>query len=627
MFYKLRQNKFVSKDIIFLIISSVSLLLSFLNAFSFSFDMAWIAIFLCGIPIIREAASKLISSFDIKADILVSIALIASVSIGEFFAAGEIALIMKLGSLLEEITVARAKAGIENLLHLTPQTARKILNGQEMTISAEKVAVDDILRVFPGEMISVDGIIVSGTTSVDQAVMTGESLPVDKNPGDTVLSGTTNLFGSFDMKATRVGNDSSIQRIVQLVRSADAGKAKIVGLADRWATWIVIAALITSLLTWFITGEIIRAVTILVVFCPCALVLATPTAIVAAIGNATKHNILIKNGDALERLASVSKIVFDKTGTLTCGSLQLSGMQKFSSDYTEDELFTYAATIESRSEHPLGKAMVSAYYEKPEQNLFSLENFQIFPGRGLQATINGKNIIAGNIRMLSEQQIHISRLYHSFIEKYLTDGYTIIYMAVDGILAAIFTLTDTLRPDIKKTIASIKECGFTTALLTGDNEYSAKNAAVHSGVDSVHANCLPADKLKQIDTYQQSGNKICMIGDGVNDAPALKKAFVGIAMGETGSDIAIDAADITLINDSIKEVPHLLYLAKKMMTTIKFNLTFSMLLNFLAVIMAATGFLDPVAGALVHNAGSVFVIINSSLLLNWHKKDTVHSFI
>ena len=301
----------IKKDITFLVISGSAIICSLLRFQPFSFDMAWIAIILCGLPIILEAVIGLVTAFDIKADVLVSLALIASVCIGEIFAAGEVAFIMQLGALLEELTVARARAGIEKLVHLTPQTARILTDGKECVVPAAQVKVGDLLRILPGEGIPVDGVIVSGQTSINQAVMTGESLPVDKTVGDEVSSGTVNQFGAFEMKATKVGEDSSIQRMIRLVQSADAGKAKIVGIADRWATWIVVIALSAAALTWLISGEIIRAVTILVVFCPCALVLATPTAIMAAIGNATKHGFLVREGDALERLAKVRVIAFD----------------------------------------------------------------------------------------------------------------------------------------------------------------------------------------------------------------------------------------------------------------------------------------------------------------------------
>lgn len=341
------------KDIIFLAVSGVSLLCSLFKLIPLPFDAAWISIILCGVPIVMEAIIGLVTRFDIKADVLVSIALIASICIGEDFAAGEVAFIMQIGGLLEELTVAKARAGIEKLVKLTPQTARIIDGDTEKIIPAEQVTVGSMLRVLPGETIPVDGVIITGQTSVNQAVMTGESLPVDKNAGDEVSSGTVNQFGAFEMRATKVGKDSSIQRMIRLVQTADAGKAKIVGIADRWATWIVVTALSAAALTWLISGEIIRAVTILVVFCPCALVLATPTAIMAAIGNATKHGFLVREGDALERLAQVSRICFDKTGTLTLGTPKVTAVHSVNPDFSEGELYMLTASAEKNSEHPL----------------------------------------------------------------------------------------------------------------------------------------------------------------------------------------------------------------------------------------------------------------------------------
>ncbi|MCD7836685.1 MAG: HAD-IC family P-type ATPase, partial [Lachnospiraceae bacterium] len=387
------------KDIILLVISGVSLLLSLTGWNPFSFDLAWISIILCGVPIILEAIIGLVTAFDIKADVLVSIALIASVCIGEDFAAGEVAFIMQLGGLLEDLTVARARAGIEKLVHLTPQTARLITDGTEKIIPAEEVPVDALLRVLPGETVPVDGVITSGQTSVNQAVMTGESLPVDKAVGDEVSSGTVNQFGAFEMRATKVGEDSSIQRMIRLVQSADAGKAKIVGVADRWATWIVVIALSAAALTWFISGEILRAVTILVVFCPCALVLATPTAIMAAIGNATKHGFLVREGDALERLASVTKITFDKTGTLTYGTPQVVDFVSIIDEMSDTELYHFCASAEQFSEHPLGKAIVRSYNQDNNTLLLPCEKFQMLPGLGGCAEVSGKNILAGNLEM------------------------------------------------------------------------------------------------------------------------------------------------------------------------------------------------------------------------------------
>ena len=603
----------IRKDIAFLVLGGLSLIISLFDLIPLPFDAAWIAIILCGIPIIMEAVIGLITAFDIKADVLVSLALIASVCIGEDFAAGEVAFIMQLGALLEDLTVARARAGIEKLVHLTPRSARVITDDSEKIIPADQVSIGDRIRVLPGETVPVDGVILSGQTSINQAVMTGESLPVDKAAGDDVSSGTVNQFGAFVMKATKVGEDSSIQRMIRLVQSADAGKAKIVGLADRWATWIVVIALSAAALTWIFTGEIIRAVTILVVFCPCALVLATPTAIMAAIGNATKHGFLVREGDALERLSAVTKITFDKTGTLTCGTPKVTAVRSVSG-YTEEEIYSFAAAAEQMSEHPLGKAVVRCYGRKPA----ACSHFQMRPGEGVTAVVDGKVVKAGNLKLLKGMMI--SKELAAGAGAYLNKGSTVIYIVIDEVPAGYLVLSDTLREESKDMIAALGRIGVRPVLLTGDNQHAANAIADQLGIRDVHAGCLPEDKLDRISAYQREGNAVCMIGDGINDAPALKMADVGIAMGGIGSDIAVDAADIALVDDEIRELPHLLSLSRRMMTTIKVNLTFSMGLNFLAIALAITGLLGPVVGALVHNAGSVLVIINSALLLNWKKK-------
>ena len=607
----------IRKDITLLVISGIAVVCSLLKFQPLPFDMAWIAIVLCGLPIVLEAVIGLITAFDIKADVLVSLALIASVCIGETFAAGEVAFIMQLGALLEELTVAKARAGIEKLVHLTPQTARVLRNGAEETIPAEHVRVGDRIRVLPGESVPVDGVILSGQTSINQAVMTGESLPVDKTVGDTVSSGTVNQFGAFEMEATKVGEDSSIQRMIRLVQSADAGKAKIVGLADRWSTWIVVIALSAAALTWAISGQIIRAVTILVVFCPCALVLATPTAIMAAIGNATKHGFLVREGDALERLAGAKVIAFDKTGTLTCGTPAVAAAESVSDAFEKEAIYRLAASAEQLSEHPLGKAIVNCY-KKTGAVPAEITDFAMIPGRGVRAAVEGQTVLAGNPQLLQEHGVAMAPAPAA--QEYIRQGCTVTYVAVDGTFAGFLALSDTLRKESAATIASLSDLGVQPVLLTGDHEAAAQTIAGKLHIGQVRASCLPEDKLNYIGEYQRRNMPVCMIGDGVNDAPALKKADVGIAMGGVGSDIAVDAADIALVDDEVKELPHLVALSRRMMTTIKLNMTFSMTLNFIAIALAIIGTLNPVVGALVHNAGSVLVITNSAFLLNWRKK-------
>lgn len=609
------------KDIVLLVLSGIALVLDLVGIQPFPFDIAWVSILLCGVPIILEAIIGLVTAFDIKADVLVSLALIASVCIHEDFAAGEVAFIMQLGALLEDLTVARARAGIEKLVHLTPQTARVLRDGQEQIIPAEQVKVGELLRVLPGETIPVDGSITSGQTSINQAIMTGESLPVDKTAGDEVSSGTVNQFGAFEMRATKVGEDTSLQRMIRLVQSADAGKAKIVGLADRWATWIVVGALTAAGATWLLTGQIIRAVTILVVFCPCSLVLATPTAIMAAIGNAAKHGFLVREGDALERLASVRVLAFDKTGTLTCGTPKVIAVKSVDAYLSDEEVYALTASVEQLSEHPLGKAIVQSYRQSGGTGLkpsYDFTDFQIIPGRGVAAQVAGKTILAGNPALLEEHHLPVPD--DAALGSARNEGCTVIFLAQGEKTLGYVVLSDTLRPESADTIAALHTLGVDTVLLTGDNQNAAHSIADKLHITEVYANCLPEDKLNHIGCYQAQQQPVCMIGDGVNDAPALKKADIGIAMGGAGSDIAVDAADIALVDDEVKELPHLVALSHRMMRTIKINLTFSMTLNFIAIILAMTGILNPVVGALVHNAGSVLVIVHSALLLNWRKK-------
>ena len=468
----------VKKDIVLLCISAVALILSLTKAFTLPFDIAWVAIILCGVPIVLEAIIGLVTAFDIKADVLVSLALIASVLIGEDFAAGEIAFIMQLGALLEDLTVAKARAGIEKLVHLTPQTARVICADGEKIIHAENVKVGDVLRVIPGESVPVDGIIISGNTSVNQAVMTGESLPVDKGVGDEVSSGTVNQFGTFDMRATKVGEDSSIQRMIKLVKSADAGKAKIVGVADKWATWIVIIALSAAALTWTFSGEIIRAVTILVVFCPCALVLATPTAIMAAIGNATKHGFLVREGDALERLAGVKLVAFDKTGTLTYGTPEVVKVKSISPNYSDEDIYALAASVEKFSEHPLGKAIVKCFKQNKNHEFLSADDFKMLPGRGVCACVNGSKIFAGSLQLLAENDIYVSVPKEA--DELLKKGSTITFISAENECIGYIALSDTLRKESADMIKNLTRLGVQPVLVTGDNKNSADNMAKNS---------------------------------------------------------------------------------------------------------------------------------------------------
>ena len=615
----------IQKTVTFIIISSICLFMSLIQSVDelLHFNLSWIAIILCGLPIIKEAATCLYEEFDIKADVLVSLALIASVIIGEIFAAGEISVIMTIGALLEDLTVQKAQSGIENLVKLTPKQARIIIDNKEIMINADDIEIGDIVRVIAGETIPVDGVIIKGQGSIDESIMNGESLPVDKYVGDDVLSGTINQYSTFDIKATKTSQDSSLKRMIKLVKEADSKKAPIVSLTDRWATWIVVIALVSSIGTYLVTHQILRSVTILVVFCPCALILATPTAIMAGIGNASKYGMLIKGGDVVERLSKIKNIEFDKTGTLTYGKLSVVEYKSFNPEYDDETFLKILASVEAYSEHPLGKAITS-YYKENNEELLDIQNFIVNPGKGITANLGEKSILVGNLKLIKDVDINLNKDIINISEEFTKKGCTVIYLSIDNKLIGYVALSDILREEAKEVISYIKSQKINPVMLTGDNKNSAQNIASIVGIDDIHPSLLPEDKMNIIKNLEDSKSPTCMIGDGVNDALALKYSSVGISMGAIGSDIAIEASDIALASDDIKNIPYLLYLSKKTMKTIKLNVTFSLALNFLAIILAMTGILNPVVGALVHNLGSVFVILNSAKLLKTRNNLDLH---
>ena len=594
-------------DILLIIISAISLIASF----SLSLDyISWIAVLLCGTPIFKECIEGLITEFDIKADLLVSIAIIASVIIGEVFAAGEIATIMAIGGFLEEYTVSKTQGRIGKLIKMTPQFATRIKNNIEEKISVENVQVGDILKVLPGESIPTDGIIINGETSIDQSTITGESLPIDKTVNDEVYSGTINLYGSFMMRTTKISQDSSLQKLIKLVESSKPENSKIVRTADAWATLIVVIAFTAAVLTYLFTFEITRSVTILVVFCPCALVLATPTSIMASIGNLTRSGILVKDGESLEEMGRISEMVFDKTGTLTYGTPKV--VDVISDD--PKEMMYLLASLESKSEHPLAKAIVKYYNSN---DLADVNEFKMHIGKGVSGKIGDSKIIAGTKKLLDEEKITLK----NSIEP--QNGEIAIYVTKNGEIIGQVHLADTMRETSKETVSNLKRLRIKTTLLTGDNEKTAKFIAEQAKIRNVKSDCLPEDKTEYIKNEQTLGHKVAMIGDGINDAPSLRQANVGIAMGDIGSDVSVEAANIALINGNIEDLPHLISIARKTIRVINVGIAFALTLNIIAMALAILGIINPIEGALIHNIGSVIVIIYASTLANFKnsKKD------
>lgn len=596
------------------VVSAVSLVLSITGALKnvLPFDIAWIAIVLCGTPILVGAFRGVVFEHDIKADLLVSLALIASAATGEFFAAGEVALIMQIGSLLEDYTSGKARESIEKLIRLTPQTARIRRDGKDVVVPAEEVAVGDVLTVLAGETVPVDGTILEGETSIDQSVMTGESIPVDKRPGDPVSSGTVNQFGTFTMRAGAVSGDSSLQRMVRLAREAEENKAPIVTQADRWATWLVAIALACAVLTWIFTGEFMRAVTVLVVFCPCAFILATPTAVLAGIGNAARYGIIVRSGEALEKLSRIRAVAFDKTGTLTHGKPRVTKTVGCGG-YGDEDVLRILALAEQRSEHPLGRAIVDAYARKGG-TFRDVGDFKVLSGQGISAAVDGKRVVAGNADFMASQGVDISAAADA-AEESRKEGSTVVYLGVGGVLAGFAALSDTVREDARRTVERLKAAGIEPMLLTGDNADAAGNIAREAGIGDVHAGLLPEEKMRVISEAGGDARPVCMVGDGVNDALALASADAGIAMGGIGSDIAIESADAVLVSDEIRRLPYLFDLTRRVMKKVRVNIIASLFINITAVVLSALGVLTPITGALWHNVGSVFVVVNAATLL------------
>ena len=578
-------------------------------------DPAWLSVIICGIPLIYLALWRIRHNKGIariSSVLLISAAMIAAIAIGDLFAAGEVAFIMALGSILEEKTTQRARTGLGKLIALVPETAMAIKDGREIHIPLDEIRPEDILRILPGESIPVDGIIISGATSIDQSVMTGESLPVDKNSGDKVFSGTINLYGSIDIKAEKTGKDSSLEQLIRLVKEADGKQAPIQRIADKWASWLVPLALAIAIVTYAITENIVKAVTILVVFCPCALVLATPTAIMAAIGQATKNGVIIKSGEALEKMGKADIIAFDKTGTLTYGKPVVSDVIIIDRDYSRETFLSMLTAAEKRSEHPLAKALV-AYAASTGTEDIEAESFTMKAGKGIAARIGGKEVICGNRRMMTECSISLEKAEES-IRRLSDDGKAVIIAAVDDKVIGLAGFSDTLRNETSDMLEKLSDMNVHSILLTGDNNRAARHIASQTGQIEVISDLLPSQKAEAIRCWQDKGHTVAMIGDGINDAPALKAADIGIAMGAIGSDITIETADIALMGDDISKIPYLKKLADATVKTIRFSITLSLCINAAAITLSLLGLLTPTTGALVHNAGSVFVVLIAALL-------------
>ncbi|MBI5209306.1 MAG: cation-translocating P-type ATPase [Elusimicrobia bacterium] len=569
-----------------------------------------------GVPLFMLTVKALFVRRDITAGFMATTAVIAAIIIGEYSAAALVVFMFAIGDWLENLTIARANNALSELAKLAPPTVTVRRNGRETIISVEEAVMGDIVLVRSGERIGVDGVVISGVGSVNQAAITGESMPVEKGAGDDAYAGTLNEVGAFELKVTRLGADTTLGHIVKLVKDAQASQAPVQRIANKYAVVLVPITFSIAGIVYLLSGDLTRSITVLVVVCPCALVLATPTAVVAAIGNAAKRGMLVKSGGVIEQSGRVDAIAFDKTGTLTTGKpvvqeiLPQGGM-------SPEELLALAASAERFSEHSLGRAIVHAAEQK-HLTLSEPKDFTVLPGYGVTARIGERSVVVGNRALLTDKNLAWPDELDQRARALEEAGKTVVPVAVDGRVAGVLALADTPRLHAKATVAALKRLGVREIIMiTGDNPRTAAAVAREVGIDKVFSEVLPQKKLEIIRGLQSSGRKVLFVGDGVNDAPAMAVADIGVAMGLAGTDVAMETASIGLMSDELERLPHVIDLSRKTLEVIRQNVIFSLAMNILSVVLGGYGIIGPVAGALMHEFSALPVLANAARLINY----------
>ncbi len=565
-----------------------------------------------GYPIVKSAIKALLIP-DLNVDTLVSVAAISATVVQAYQEAATVIFIMLLGEFLEHLTVGKTRKAIASLIQLSPKTAWVRREDKEVQIPIEEVKTKEVVIVKPGERVPVDGKIISGCGSINQSTLTGESIPVEKGVGDRVYCGTINESGSCEIETTQVAEDTKLAQIKRLILEAQAEKSPTQRVMDRFARYFIPAILLIAFATFLITGDPIRAITILIVACPCALVLGTPTAVVAAIGNAARQGILIKGGVFLEQMGRLKTLLMDKTGTLTHGRPKVVEIKALDG-MDEKEVLYWAAIAEKRSEHPLARAI----QEKAEETGLHIphpESFENFRGKGVKAQWNSKTIILGSSEMLKGEGIEILESAKELLKSKESQGMTSLFVTLDNRLLGILSIADTLREGAKEAIDKIREQGVSEIwMLTGDSELVADRIGKQLGI-RYEAKLLPEEKVMRVKEWKKQGQTVAMVGDGVNDAPALAAADIGIAMGAVGTDVAIETADITLMTDELEKISTVIRLSRKALRVINENLVFALVFNTVLVILSAQGWVSMILGAVMHQASSLLIILSSMRLL------------
>lgn len=577
-----------------------------------------IAAFIAGYPIARNALSALKYKV-LGIDALVTIAVIGALFLKEYWEAAAVTFLFMLGDYLESRTLEKTRSSIKSLLDLAPDEARVIRDGKEILVSPDDVEEGDIVLVKPGEKISVDGTIVEGNAYVNQAAITGESIPVGKTIDDTVFSGTIIESGYLKIRADRVGDDTTFARILEMVEEAQDKKARTQKFLERFSKYYTPGIIVFSLLLYIFTMDLVLSITLLVIACPGALVISTPVSIVAGIGNGAKHGILIKGGEIIEGLGKAKILAFDKTGTLTEGRPKVTRIKAFSID--EYQLLKITAIGESYSEHPLARAIISAYEEKYGPLNETAEEVDIITGQGLKAKVQGREYLIGNRKLLKEQGIILPQDKEDYIRAEEERGQTVVIVANNENVLGAVSIADTVREDAKELIMDLRRKGIKkVVMLTGDNERAAKAISKELGIDEYYAELLPEDKVNVLKTLQEKYGVTAMVGDGVNDAPALASADLGIAIGIKGADVAMETADVVLMSDEIKKLSYAIGLSRATLRNIKQNIYFAILVAVLLLLGVLGKVVFMASGMLVHELSVLLVIINAIRLLGYGEK-------
>lgn len=543
---------------------------------------------------------------------LVSLAVLASFASGDYKTAGIVAFFMLLGEMIETRTAEGARASIESLIKLTPTKARRLRNGAEQEVAVRELQVNDVIRVRPGDNVAADGVIVNGQGSFNQANITGESLPVDKKTGDEVFAGTVNLTGVLEIRVNRAGQDTTLGRVHSLILAAEKTKLPIMKIVDQYMGFYTPLVLVIAALVWAFTKDLNRVIAVLVVSCPCAFILATPTAMIAALSAAARLGILIKNVADIEAAAKITAFVFDKTGTLTTGKLAVSRLSPLGGA-TPAELLHVAASAEKYSNHPTAKALADLASEAGV-TLAEPKNFAETAGRGIKAEVDGATVFVGRAQWLRDNGIKDT--FTSSVDLNETEGFSIIYISRNGQCIGWVGMQDQTRNEAREALADLKASGVRRiSMVSGDRQPVATRVAREIGCEEVVAECLPQNKVEFVKQVKSKGYRVAVVGDGVNDAPALAAGDIGIAMGAAGSEVAIHSATIALMNNDLRRLPFLVKLSRMTRAVINQNFLFGVFFIIGGLSLAAFGKINPIVAAIMHNAGSLIVIFNSARLV------------